>query len=104
VDGPEEGDFSAAATINVVKNAKNPELAQLYVNYFLSDEVQSQVADKLNEAPTNKNAKMSDEKKAYLAYGEDAMNSLKTFDWKYINDNKAAWLERFQKEIAISNK
>jgi len=101
---PEEGDFSAAATVNVVKNAKNPELAQLYVNYLLSDEVQSQIADKLNEAPTNKNAKMSDEKKAYLAYGEDAMNSLKKFDWKYINDNKAAWIEKFQKEVAISNK
>lgn len=35
---PEEGDFSAAATVNVIKNAKNPELAQLFVNYLLSDE------------------------------------------------------------------
>ena len=101
---PEEGCFSAAATINVVKNCKNPELAQLYVNYILSDEVQSQIADKLNEAPTSKNAKMSDEKKAYLAHGEDAMKALKEFDWKYINDNKAAWIEKFQKEVAISNK
>jgi len=101
---PEEGCFSAAATINVVKNCKNPELAQLYVNYILSDEVQSKIADKLNEAPTNKNAEMSDEKKKYLAYGEDAMKSLKEFDWKYINENKAAWIEKFQKEVAISNK
>lgn len=98
---PKEGAFSAAATINVVKNCKNPELAQLYVNYMLSDAVQSQIADKLNEAPTNKKAKMSDEKKAYLAYGPKAMRSLKTFDWAYIMNNKAAWIEKFQKEVAV---
>ncbi len=100
---PKEGDFSAAATINVIKNCKNPELAQLYVNYILSDAVQSQIADKLNEAPTNKNATMSDEKKTYLAYGKDTMQSLKKFDWAFINANKAAWIEKFQKEIAVQN-
>lgn len=47
-----EGSFSAAATVNVVKDCKNPELAQLFVNYLLSDEIQSQVADVLSEAPT----------------------------------------------------
>jgi putative spermidine/putrescine transport system substrate-binding protein len=98
---PKEGDFSAAATINVVKNCKNPELAQLYVNYMLSDTVQNQIADKLNEAPTNKKAKMSDEKKAYLAYGPKTMRSLKKFDWAYIMSNKAAWIEKFQREIAV---
>lgn len=101
---PEEGDFSAAATVNVVKNCKNPELAQLFVNYIISDAVQNQVADKLSEAPTNKNATMSDEKKAYLAYGQKAMDSLKKFDWADINKNKAAWIEKFQKEVAIQKK
>ncbi len=98
---PKEGDFSAAATINVIKDCKNPELAQLFVNYFLSDAVQSQIADRMNEAPTNKNAKMSAEKQEYLAYGQKAMSSLKKFDWNFINTNKAAWIERFQKEIAV---
>lgn len=101
---PEEGDFSAAATVNVVKNCKNPELAQLFVNYLISDEIQNQIADKLNEAPTNKNATMSDDKKAYLAYGQEAMDSLKEFDWAYINSNKSAWIEKFQKEVAVMNK
>jgi putative spermidine/putrescine transport system substrate-binding protein len=98
---PKEGAFSAAATINVVKHCKNPELAQLYVNYLLSDAVQSRIADKLNEAPTNKKARMSAEKKTYLAYGPKAMRSLKKFDWAYIMNNKAAWIEKFQREIAV---
>jgi putative spermidine/putrescine transport system substrate-binding protein len=98
---PKEGAFSAAATINVVKGCKNPELAQLYVNYMLSKAVQSQIADKLNEAPTNKKARMSAEKKAYLAYGPKAMRSLKKFDWAYIMNHKAAWIEKFQREVAV---
>jgi len=101
---PEEGSFSAAAAVNVVKNSKNPELAQLFVNYLISDAVQNQVADKLSEAPTNKNATMSDEKKVYLAFGQKAMDSLKKFDWTNINTNKAAWIEKFQKEVATQNK
>jgi putative spermidine/putrescine transport system substrate-binding protein len=98
---PKEGAFSAAATINIVKNCKNPELAQLYVNYMLSKAVQNQIADKLNEAPTNQKAQMSAEKKAYLAYGPKAMRSLRKFDWTYIMNHKAAWIEKFQREIAV---
>lgn len=101
---PEEGDFSAAATVNVIKKAKNPELAQLFVNYLISDAVQSKIAEKLGEAPTNKNATMSDESKQYLAFGQKAMDSLKKFDWKYINENKASWIEKFQKEVAVQKK
>ena len=99
---PAEGTFSAAATINVVKNCKNPELAQLYVNYILSDEVQNQVADVLSEAPTSKNATMSEDKQQYLAHGEDAMSKVKTFDDNYIDGKKAEWIERFQKEVAVA--
>ena len=97
-----EGSFSAAATVNVVKNAPNPTLAQLFVNYMISDEIQNQVADVLKEAPTNKNAVMSDEAKTYLAYGEDSVKALKTLDLDYINAHKAEWIERFQKEVTVN--
>jgi putative spermidine/putrescine transport system substrate-binding protein len=96
---PKEGTFSAASTINVVKNAPNPRLAQLFVNYILSDAVQNNVADILSEAPVNKNAGMSEEKKAYLVYGEQAVSGLKVFDWSFIDSQKPAWIERFQKEV-----
>ncbi len=97
----EEGAFSAAATINVVKDAPNPELAQLYVNYILSDEIQNQVADVLSEAPTNMNAGMSEDKQEYLAYGEEAFEALVTFDSIYIDENKADWIDRFQREVTV---
>lgn len=99
---PKEGDFSAASTINVVKGAKNEKLAQLFVNYMLSTNVQSQIAGTMNEAPTNKEATMPDAQKQYLVSSEDQVKQLKTFDWSYINKNKSAWIETFQKSVAVS--
>ena len=99
---PKEGDFSAAATVNVVKGSKNTELAQLFVNYIISDKVQSQIAGTMNEAPTSKNATMPDAQKKYLAFGQSQIDSLKAFDWSYINTNKAEWIETFQKNVSIS--
>jgi putative spermidine/putrescine transport system substrate-binding protein len=96
---PREGTFAAAATVNVVKNCPNPRLAQLFVNYILSDAVQNNVADILSEAPVNKNAGMPENKKAYLAYGEKAVAGLRAFDWSYIESQKAAWIARFQREV-----
>ena len=97
----EEGSFAAPATVNVVKGCQNPELAQLFVEYMISDETQSKVAEAMNEAPVNKNATMPDELKTYLAFGEDAMSSLKEFDETYISQAKEEWIDTFQRTVAI---
>ena len=93
----EEGSFAAPATINVVKGCQNPELAQLFVEYMISDETQSKVAEAMNEAPVNKNAEL----KTYLAFGEDAMSSLKEFDETYISQAKEEWIDTFQRTVAV---
>lgn len=86
-----EGSFSAPATANVVKNCKNPELAQLFVEYLISKDTQDKIAEVMNEAPVNKNATMDDSLKTYLAFGDESMNALKEFDEAYITANKEAW-------------
>lgn len=96
-----EGSFAAPATVNVVKNCKNPELAQLFVEYMISADTQSKIAGVMNEAPVNKNATMDDSLKTYLAFGEDSMNSLKEFDESYIASAKAGWIDTFQRTVAV---
>lgn len=95
-----EGSFSAAATVNVVKDCQNPELAQYYVEYLISDEVQNRIAEVINEAPTNKNASVSPEKAVFLAGDSEAITSLRKFDFDYINEHKAEWLNQFQRILA----
>ncbi len=96
-----EGSFSAPATVNVVKNCKNPELAQLYVEYLISESTQNKIAEVMNEAPVNKNAVMDDSLKSYLAFGEESMNALKEFDEAYIAENKEDWIDTFQRTVNV---
>ena len=96
-----EGSFAAPATVNVVKGCKNPELAQLFVEYLISDETQSRIAEAMNEAPVSKNATMPEELKTYLAFGEDAISALKEFDEGYITNAKAEWIDTFQRTVNV---
>jgi putative spermidine/putrescine transport system substrate-binding protein len=96
-----EGSFAAPATVNVVKNCANPELAQLFVEYMISDAVQDQIAEVMDEAPVSKNATMSDELQVYLAFGEEAIGALKEFDETYITENKDGWIDEFQRTVNI---
>lgn len=96
-----EGSFAAPASIEVVKNAKNAELAQLFVEFMICDETQNKVAEVLGEAPVNKNASVPAELAVYLANGEESMNALKAFDEDYISTAKEAWIEEFQRTVAV---
>ena len=96
-----EGSFAAPATVEVVKNCKNPELAQLFVEYLICNETQNKIAEVLNEAPVNKNAAMADELKTYLAFGEESMNALKEFDDAYITTAKGEWIDTVQRTVAV---
>ena len=96
-----EGSFAAPATVEVVKNCKNPELAQLFVEYLICNDTQNKIAEILNEAPVNKNATMADELKTYLAFGEESMNALKEFDDAYITTAKGEWIDTFQRTVAV---
>ena len=95
----EEGNFSNMTTINVVEGCAHPELAQKLVKYMLEPETQALVAEKVSEAPVNKNATITEEQDAYMVYGEDEVANLKTFDFSYINSVKADWIELFQKNV-----
>ena len=96
-----EGSFAAPAAVEVVKNCKNPELAQLFVEYLICNDTQNKIAEVLNEAPVNKNATMADELKTYLAFGEESMGALKEFDDAFITNAKGEWIDTFQRTVAV---
>ncbi len=96
-----EGSFAAPASVNVVKNCKNGELAQLFVEYLICNDTQNKIAAMLNEAPVNRNATMSDELKTYLAFGETAIGALKEFDESFLYTAKSQWIDTFQRTVAV---
>ena len=96
----EEGSFADDVFINVVKDAPNKELAQLFVEYTLEKETQENFIELNNEAPTNKTAVMSEEKDAFLVYGQEEFDNCEFFDYDFLNEIKPALIEEWQKIVA----
>ncbi len=95
-----EGNFADDVYINVVKGAPNKELAQLFIEYTLQKDTQEKFVESNNEAPTNKNATMSDEKNEFLVYGQEEFDNCTFFDYSVLNDIKPTLIEEWQKIVA----
>ncbi|KNF07870.1 spermidine/putrescine-binding periplasmic protein [Gottschalkia purinilytica] len=96
---PKEGSYAIINTINIVKGTKNKKLAEEYINWLLSEDIQKvQAIDKI-DSPVNKNVKLTEEQAEGLVYGKETIEKLNVADWKYINDSLEKWIERWNKEV-----
>lgn len=97
---PEEGSFANFNTLNIVKGSDNKELAEKFINYAISEEVQTKMAMDKVESPLNMEVELTAAEAEGLTYGADLINSLNTIDWNLINENKEAWLQRWNRMFA----
>jgi putative spermidine/putrescine transport system substrate-binding protein len=81
--------------IGTVKGTKHLKLAQAYVNFVLSAEVQGKVLSAIMLAPTNKNAVLSDAAKPFVADPHGA----EVIDWAAVAKDMPAWLDRWNRTI-----
>ena len=63
-------------TINVTKNCANKELAYEYINYRISEELQTKTGKALNEAPTNMDVTFTEEESKDMTYGDKAAKEM----------------------------
>jgi len=89
---PKEGGPARMATINVVRNAPHKRLAQELVNYVLGERPQEILSQELKSAPANRLSKVPPDIAAML-------EKLYPIDIDHINASRAAWTERWNKEI-----
>ena len=100
---PKEGAIAFKTTIQIVKNSPNQGLALSLIDAAMSPEVQT----KLMQAPylivpTNSNVKMEGEIAKVLAKDQAEMKKRFVFqDWKKINEQRASWIERFNREVKV---
>lgn len=96
---PQEGAYVNLNTINIVKGTKNKELAEKFINFVLSEEVQrANALDKI-DSPVNVNIDLTDEQAKGLTYGEELIKSLKALDWTKVNGVKASWIEDWNNKM-----
>ena len=100
---PQEGAIAFKTTIHIVKNTQNRELAVALIEAAMSPEVQTKLMQSpYLVVPTNSKVKMEGEIAKVLAKDQAEMKKRFVFqDWKKINEQRAQWIERFNREIKL---
>lgn len=97
---PEKGGYAVMNTVNVVKDSKNKEMAEKFIDYILSKEVQEKSAKAKVDSPVNTEVKLSEEEAEGLTYGEEVVEGLNTLNMEFVNQNSKQWIDRWNRELA----
>ena len=99
---PKEWAVGYNSTMHIVKNSPYAELAFNYIEACLSPEVQTKMMQApYLVVPTNSKVKMTGEIAKMFGNVEQLQEKLRFLDWKTINQNRGAWVERFNREVKI---
>jgi putative spermidine/putrescine transport system substrate-binding protein len=96
---PVEGAPLSMDSACITTNSKNVDLAEIFINYHLSQAAQEAYARELYYAPTNKTVVLEPDLAAKMPYGEEEVAKLLVLDDKTITDKSAEWAERWNREI-----
>ena len=94
---PESGAITFQTTLHIVKGADNVDSAYKYIDTVISAPVQSELQKQpYNLIPINRDVTLVD---TLDVKSVDELAGMVTHDWTKINPQRAAWIERFNKEI-----
>ncbi len=98
---PSEGNFACFNMLNITKDCKNKDLAEAFINFYLSKDVQ--LADALDgvDAPVNTEVELTEEQAANFTYGQEMVDSLVLPDWSLITEKKADWINRWNELFSV---
>lgn len=98
---PSEGSYSGYNTINIIKGCENKELAQAFIDFYISKEVQLAEALDGVDSPVRTDVELTPEQSANFTYGKEMIDSLLLPDWSVINTNKADWTSRWNELFSV---
>lgn len=96
---PKEGQTGGMNVMVLAKGSKNQDLALEFMDFWLSTEVQTKLAEKLIDSPANKEVKVSDEVAKNITYGEDTAKSLSLIPSSVALDNRDVWLKEWNTKV-----
>lgn len=95
---PKEGGVALGIGTCPVAGSKMEDVAQAFIQYMVTPEVQKMLAVGAGFGPTNVNVKLTKAEQRGVPYG-DQVKGLKTVDWSVINPVRQNWNKRWTREI-----
>lgn len=96
---PQEGGVVLMTAGCVVAGAPKPDLAQRFLSFLVSPDIQAAFAKQYGSGPTNRNTRLDPDVSAKVIFGEDQVKQLVALDWATINARRAEWTRRWQREV-----
>ncbi|EJT04197.1 ABC transporter substrate-binding protein [Rhizobium sp. CCGE 510] len=96
---PKEGQTGGMNVLVLTKGAKNQDLALQFMDFWLSTDIQTKLAEKLIDSPANREVKLSEAAANNLTYGEETAKSLKLIPSAVALDNRAGWLKTWNEKV-----
>jgi putative spermidine/putrescine transport system substrate-binding protein len=96
---PQEGAPLAMNAAAITTNSSNVDLAEIFINYHLSQGCQEAYASELYYAPTNRTVELSPDLASKMPYGEEQVGQLLMLDYATMTANQDEWVDRWNREI-----
>ena len=98
---PSEGNFAGFNMLNITKGCKNKELAEAFIDFYLSKDVQQAEALDGVDSPVNTEVELTEEQAANFTYGQEMVDGLILPDWSLISEKKADWINRWNELFSV---
>ncbi|MGY9045730.1 MAG: ABC transporter substrate-binding protein, partial [Rhodobacterales bacterium] len=96
---PKEGQTGGMNVMVLTKGNGHEDLASQFMDYWLSSEVQTRIAEAQIDSPANAKVVLSDEVAEGLTYGAELINSLNMISPQDIVAHRDAWVEQWNAEV-----
>lgn len=96
---PKEGAVALMSAACVVEGAPQPKLAQQFLQYVLSAEVQAILATAQGWGPVNKNTRLAPEVMKRVVYGPEKVGQMIAPNYGVINAQRAEWTNRWNRAV-----
>ncbi|MCP1118122.1 ABC transporter substrate-binding protein [Robbsia andropogonis] len=96
---PKEGGVALQVGACSVAGSGQDALAQQFIQYLLSTDVQALQAQAVGFGPTNRNVKLTPEVAAKVPYGPEQVSRLVAMDWATINQHRNEWTQRWNRNV-----
>lgn len=95
---PADYTYANFNTIDINKNSENKDLAYMYINWRISEELQTVTSKTLNEGPVNKNVELTEEEAQNLTYG-DVADRARAIDYSFVNPLMEEWTDLWNRTL-----
>ena len=96
---PKEKAVGVTTSLCPVQGGPHPAMAQKFLDYMLQPDVQVLLATKYGWGPTNTKTQLDPDTRQRVIYGAAQNNDLARVDWNKVNQHRADWTRRWQREI-----